>query len=401
MAKSTIQIPFRGIIEIVADHDVGKTIAALQAVYPYSKTIFVDDDVKGDGTVRQMSSIDQTFEKYINIGDMRASLGEAPSPRDLLRKIVYPTIEEISSTKHDVIIWDTWRIVYQSARLYVEQNQAEFKNVVTWRGTSTMIQGLISKVARMIEQNQLNKLRNACDLLIITHHMKDNYQQNVIVGRIPESSATFSEVSNMRIWLRRNTRSKVPTMLFLKRPNIPAIAKGKMVFMNVVPMKIVPTPKDQSIWDAIQRYVENPIESREASAEETPTAEELAMITGTLSPEQKSFMLEMLRYSKQEEELVMEAASVADDVKTVAPASQEQPGSTPAKQATNDAPITAIQLLGRAKAEYGYEMPQVLEILGKSFGEVNSNYDVKYWDMIKAAASKKEASNDKKRSNKK
>ena len=358
----TILVPYRGVVELVADHDVGKTIAALQTVYPYKKTIFVDDDVKGDGTVRQMASSDVQFEKYINIGDMRTKLGETPSPTKLLKEIVYPTINEIAKSKHDVIIWDTWRIVYQSARSHVERNQKDYADVVKWQGNSTMIQGLISKVARMIEQAQLNKLRNACELLIITHHMKDNYQNNVVVGRIPESSATFSEVSNMRIWLRRNTQSKVPIMLFLKRPNQPKVVKGQMRFVNIVPMKIIPTAKDNSIWDAIARYEVDPIESREPREDERPNAEEMALISGTLSDEQKSYMLEMLKYQKEEAEIISSAISET--------------------QSTDNYPVNGIGMLGMANKEFGYDFPKIKDILSNPDYKL-SDYKNSDWDTLK------------------
>ena len=357
----TILVPYRGVVELVADHDVGKTIAALQTAYPYKKTIFVDDDVKGDGTVRQMSQSEITFEKYINVGDMRTKLGEVASPTKLLKDIVYPVIDEISKGKHEVIIWDTWRIVYQSARNHVERNQKDYADVVKWQGNSTMIQGLISKVARMIEQAQLNKLRNSCELLIITHHMKDNYQNNVVVGRIPESSATFSEVSNMRIWLRRNTQSKVPVMLFLKRPNQPKVVKGQMRFVNIVPMKIIPTAKDNSIWDAMARYEADPIESREPREDERPNAEEMALISGTLSDEQKSYMMEMLKYQKEEAEIISSVIS-------------EQ-------QENNNYPDTGIKMLAMAKSQFGYDFPKIKDILSSDY-KLN-DYKNEDWDKLK------------------
>lgn len=386
----SILVPYRGIVEIVADHDVGKTIAALQTVYPYKKTIFVDDDVKGDGTVKQMKEGGVEFEKYIPLGDMRAKLGEAPSPKQLLRDIVYPTVNEISSSKHEVIIWDTWRIVYQAARLYVEKNQNEFKDVVTWRGTSTIIMGLVSRVARMIEQNQLNKLRNSCDLLLVTHHLKDNYQQNVVVGRIPESSATFSEVSNMRLWLRRNTQSKVPIIIFMKRPNLPVVKKGRPIFVNIVPEKITPTAKDESIWDAIHRYEENPIESRPPREDEMLTPEERAMVTGTLSPEQKLYMLEMLKYQKQEEEIVAQLSGTQDQT-------------TEKKEEVKEGyPANAVQLLGKAWSELKFDLKKVEATLKIPFAEIKETFTPNYWDQLVAAQNgeNNEQSTDKKKSKK-
>jgi hypothetical protein len=354
----TLTVLYRGIVEIVGGHDVGKTIAALQAGYPYDKTVFVDDDVKGDGTVRQMRDNGVTFGQYINLGEKRVALGDTPTADALLNKIVLPTVQDICRTHHELIIWDTWRICYQSARQYVEKNQSLFNNVVKFQGSSIIIQGLISRVARMIEQRQINLLRTHCDLLIITHHLKDKYEANVRIGETPESSTTFSEVCNMRMWLRRNPQSKVPIVLFLKRPNLPKVVDGFMQFVNLVPMKITPTANEQSVWEALHRYELEPLESRQPREDETPTAEELAMISNTLTLEQKQYVLEMAKYAKSEEEMV----------KDLIPAQPE-----PVKYMAKDLdaiPTNGITLITSCMKEFGMNGETLAEVTSKSLPEI-------------------------------
>lgn len=380
-----IQVPYRGIVEIVGDHDVGKTIAALQTVNNMKKVVFVDDDVKGDGTVRQMKDAGMDFEMYIDLAKRRAELGQAPSPDELLTQAVMPTVEEVTSRHHDVIIWDTWRTVYQSCRGHVEHNQPRYSKVVTFRGSSPIIQGLISKVARIIEQNILNKLKEACDLLIITHHIKDNYVQNVVVGKIPESSQTFSEVCNMRLWLRRNPQSKVPIILFLKRPNVPKLSKGKLVFTNVVPLKITPTNEHESIWDAIKEYEDKPIQSRKPRPDETPTAEELAAISGTLTEEQKQYVKSMIEYQK----MIGDELSEAMEEKSTETAQSKDK----APETAQDEPSNGLQLLSLAKVKFGYDLKTIEQIVGLSFKEINEDFKPEHWQKIikhNASASSKD-----------
>jgi hypothetical protein len=235
-----------------------------------------------------------------------------------------------------------------------------------------MIQGLISKVARMIEVKILNELKASCDLLIITHHIKDKYVENMIAGKVPESSATFSEVCNMRMWLRRNQISKVPVILFLKRPNLPKLVSGQLRFVNIVPLKITPTDKHQSIWDAIAEYEANPIESRQPTEAETPNPEELAAINNTLSPEQQSYVKAMIEYqkamAKELEEIDLEASG----------ASQEQPGRIENKQ-DDTFPVNGIQLISRAKSELGFALEDVQRVLQKNFAQINESYKSDYW----------------------
>lgn len=362
----TIQIPYRGIIEIVGDHDVGKTIAALQTTNNMKDVVFVDDDVKGEGTVRQMQEAGMTFDEYIDLAPLRLKLGNTPTADELLQYVVMPTIEKIISKKRKVIIWDTWRIVYQSARSHVERNQHKYNNVVTFRGNSPIIQGLISKVARMIEHTQMNKLKDVCDLLIITHHVKDNYQRGVVIGKIPESSATFSEVCNMRIWLRRNRNSKVPIMLFLKRPNTPIMKGGKLIFTNIVPLKVTPTDKHESIWDAIAEYEKNPIQSRKPREDETPTEDELAAISGTITPEQRIFIQKMIEYNTQLEEDLsdIQNEAIAEPVKI-----------------TEQVPKNNIQLLSMAKSKFDFDMEDIEEIIG-DFAKVKPENLQSAWEKI-------------------
>ncbi len=382
----TIQIPYRGVIEIVGDHDVGKTIAALQASNNMKDVVFVDDDVKGEGTVKQMKEAGIEFDLYINLAEERLKLSAAPTPDELWQYVVLPTIEKITEKKRKVIIWDTWRIVYQSARGHVEKNQQKYKDVVNFsRGTSIMIQGLMSKVARMLERKQMNELKAVSDLLIITHHVKDNYVNNVIVGKIPESSATFDEVCNMRLWLRRNQQSKVPVMLFLKRPNLPIVDKGKLKFVNIVPLKITPTDKHESIWDAIEDYQKNPIQSRVPRQDETPTPEEFAAISGTLTDEQRAYIKVQLEFQLKMEKELGEAIENTPQSVT----ERHRNASSERKEAeASNIPSDGIKLLGRAMAEFKLTGDKVAEILGKKdVSALIEEYTPEDWETLKEKVS--------------
>jgi len=369
----TIKVPYRGIIEIVGDHDTGKTIAALQTTNSTKDVVFVDDDVKGEGTVRQMKETGMEFDLYIDLSKERAKLGETPTASQLLENVVLPTVRKIIEKRRKIIVWDTWRIVYQSARGHVERNQNQYSHVVNFRGNSQIIQGLISKVARMIELKILNELKDHCDLLIITHHIKDNYVGGIAVGKIPESSNTFSEVCNMRMWLRRNSRSKVPLILFLKRPSLPKASTAGIRFVNIVPLKITPTEKHQSIWDAIAEYEARPIESRMPTEEETPTAEELAAISGTLTAEQKSYVQSMIEFNKQMEKDLLEADEnippMAEVMKAAAP---------------KDVPANILQLISMSREKLGLDMAQVQDILELSYPELLKRQDElpEFWKAL-------------------
>lgn len=387
--QSTILYPWlRGVVEITGEHDTGKTLAMLQTVKNFSSTLFVDDDIKGDGTVRQMADRGEfPEENYIDLSKERAKLRGVPTADEILNEIVFPLMERLTERRHDVIIFDTWRIVYQSARGHVERNQPKYANVVQWRGSSQIIQGLISKVARMIERDFIGRLKESCDLLILSHHLKANYVGGIDVGDIPESSTTFHEVCNMRIWLRKNTQSKVPVMLFLKRPNVPKLVQGKgLRASNIVPLKVTPTEKHESIWEVIQEYHEKPIESRQPRADETPTAAELAVISGTLTDEQRAYIKSMMDYNRELEKEFAALAPAQDTSPRSSPSSQDSVGRTESGT-PDDTPSNAVQLLSRALA-LGYTKESMEQELGLSFAQINSNFDTKYWYALQKAKEK-------------
>lgn len=387
MAKqSTIIQPWlRGVIEITGDHDTGKTLAMLQTVKNFSSTVFVDDDIKGEGTVRQLYDQGVEFADYIDLSKERKKLRGTPTADELLQQVVFPLMERITEKHHDVIIFDTWRIVYQAARGHVERNQSKYSNVVTWRGTNQIIQGLISKVARMIERDFINKLKESCDLLILSHHLKDNYVQSVNIGLIPESSATFDEICNMRIWLRRNPKSKVPVMLFLKRPNVPRLVQGKgLRASNMVPLKITPTDKHESIWDAIQEYHDKPIESRAPRPDETPTPQELEVISGTLTAETKAYIQQSMIFNAQMEKELSGVSSSESVPLIVSPPPQDGTG-TAQTSIPDGYPVNGVMMLSRAIAELGYTRETIEKALGMSFNEINQSYKAEYWDTLQKA----------------
>lgn len=400
--SSTILYPWlRGVIEITGEHDTGKTLAMLQTVKDFSSTLFVDDDIKGDGTVKQMADRGEfPEENYIDLSKERAKLRNVPTSDEILKEIVFPLMERITEKHHDVIVFDTWRIVYQAARGHVERNQSKYSNVVTWRGNNPIIQGLISKVARMIERDFINKLKESCDLLLLSHHVKDHYVENVAVGVRPESSATFDEICNMRIWLRRNPQSKVPVMLFLKRPNVPRLVPGKgLRASNIVPEKVTPTAKMESIWEAIEEYHKNPIESRQPRPDETPTKQELAVISNTLTEEMRDYVKQVQAYNAQLEKELASGFDAPETSPSVSQSSQDVTGRTPAG-ADDESPVNGVQLLGRALA-MGFTKESMEKALGKTFAEINANYKPEYWTLLQKGKADDTAKQTNKKSTKK
>jgi len=127
---------------------------------------------------------------------------------------------------------------------------------------------------------------------------------------------------------------------------MPSIAKtGAPRFVNIVPLKITPTEKDESIWGAISRYEQKPIENRQPTADETPTKEEFAAISGTMTEEQKQYAKEMLR---------LQAETTEDFLGDL---------SKGMKQTEVDHPANGTQLLTMSANRYSLDSDEVLTLL--------------------------------------
>jgi hypothetical protein len=145
-------------------------------------------------------------------------------------------------------------------------------------------------------------------------------------------------------------------------------------------LKITPTDKHESIWDAIAEYENHPFESRSPRIDETPTSEELAAISGTLTKEQQAYAQSMIEYQKTMAEELAEA-----NQDTVRP-SQDLPGRTVAAETSIDTsyPVNAIQMLARAASELNMSKDDIELALDMSFSDINKTYQQDYWNKLKS-----------------
>jgi hypothetical protein len=274
--------PVRGVVSIFGGHDSGKTSAALGANGNPETTHFIDSDLKGGATAQQLREAGVQFGGYYDMTPHFSGMKPTENYAVKFRETIFGLPEHT-----DLIVVDNWQPVYESLRMHVDNNRPSFKDIIKWSPNSTINNGLVSKVARRLEEALLQELSRRSKLVIVTHHLKDRYVQNVVVGKVPEASKLFDRVCVMRIWLRHNPASPVPIILFPKRPNKPMLVDGQLRFENYLPRRAVPLQTERSIWDTIERYHADPIGNRLPSPNETPNEYELAMMAGVLSADAK------------------------------------------------------------------------------------------------------------------
>lgn len=283
-----------GIIELTGEHGTGKTTAALECGATPEKIRLYDDDIKGRSTVRQLKEMAHLEINYIDAMEMRTS---CKRPYEYYEKIK-AHLSTIKPCEFDVVIFDTWSEIQKACRSYADKYPEKFADPLPRRdgkvsyfsGDSTMVNGQISKIGRTLEAELINGLEQKVKAIYLINHLKDYYVNNVKVEgkQIPDDGRLLETVAAMRVWYRSNPKSAVPISLFLKRPSIKGwdAELGRISTINPFPLKIVPAQSDTSVWDAYFRYIQNPIGNRQPTTDETPTAYELSIIQGTLTPDQ-------------------------------------------------------------------------------------------------------------------
>lgn len=280
----------RGIIQVTGEIDTGKTTFALECGAEAERICFLDSDTKGRATIDQLLADGITFGAYHDL----TALAEGKRELEFLAACL-AIVDSIEVGQFDAIIWDTWERFGKCFHPYVVAHPAEFKQ--KWSPSGKIKGAEQWQEAQQYESRVLNRLGKLAPVVIVVSHLKDDYFNNVKTGKQkPASSRTLNRVPRFRIWLRHNPESPVPIGLVLKRVDKKMAVEGKgLRTVSVLPRRIAPRPDDESLWDTIGWYFENPVGLRQPTPNETPDEFELSILDGTLTHEQKHTLNLMLR----------------------------------------------------------------------------------------------------------
>lgn len=282
-----------GIIQITGEPGVGKTSFALQCGAIPERVLFVDDDVKGRSTVDDLKLMGAEFGDYWDLTE----LGQGKTEYDLFH-LVMGKIEEIKKGKFDVLVWDTWTNFASSIASEVEIHPAKYRKVYSDHGKFAAMQRK-GGVTRGLETKILGHLAKLIpQIFLISHLRPSRIGDTVIPGQFePASGPVLLTVPKTRFWLRRNPNgSPVPIALVLKGISKVEVKKGKGIRnINVLPLKLTPQNDERSLWDTIERYWNDPIDQRQPEPHEMPTADELAIINGMMTDDQKTIFHDLVK----------------------------------------------------------------------------------------------------------
>lgn len=308
----------QGIVLITGEHDTGKTTLALEAARDPSRICFFDDDVKGRATIEEIINSGIKFGRYVDLTNLNVGKNEIQ-----FHDACMELINDIKPDEFDVLIWDTWTCFQKTFHPIVEANPAMFR--IKWSPMGTIKGAQMWQEAEKLEAAILNELQIKVPLIILIVHLKDSYIGGQKTGKkIPAHGKALDRICKLKIWTRHNYVSPIPIALILKRYDRKIQVEGKgLRTISILPRKVTPRPwpttsyldsqevHDESIWDTIRWYINNPYGNRNPFPEETPNAFELSILDDTLTDDQRLVLKASIYQEKIEEKVSEELQSLA------------------------------------------------------------------------------------------
>lgn len=282
--ENQMKNPVKGIVAVISDYGVGKTSFALENGYLPDDMIFINDNIKAIPYIMQ-------FKNYIDLVGMTRGLKILEFHERCLELIE-------NSKKAKVIIWDTWTRFASTFGPYVIANQSQFRNENQYSSNGKIKMGEIYKDAYAYEGQILNDLKHKCDLLIVTFHLKDQYESNIkiIDRKIPGNDRAITEYTDLRLWLMNNPNRAIPTGIVLKNIN-----RSEITSAGIKPIQVLPKRLEIANWPTIFQYWKKPIGNREPTEEEKPSDLEMSLIEGILTIEEKRLYEASIRFTEQQQ----------------------------------------------------------------------------------------------------
>lgn len=262
--------PVKGMVAVISNYGAGKTTFALECRYHPKDITFINDDVKDTG-------FDAEFKEYIDLVSV--------SKKKKMLEFHNHCLDLVSNLPQSkVIIWDTWTGFQNTFFQYVKANENEFRNPKEWAGKPSIKAGEWYNEAWRYEGAVLSTLKEKCDLLILTFHLKQFYRDNnPVPGKFkPGHDKAIEKYADLRIWLTPNPDNQIPIGLVLKN-----IARRRIIDHGIQTSQVLPLRLPYADWQHIIDYWNDPIGDRETLDYERPNQFELSLIEGTLTPEDK------------------------------------------------------------------------------------------------------------------
>lgn len=268
-----------GIVHVYGPPDSGKTLFCLQSGATPEETVFFDSDVKGKRMLKWYIDRGMVYHDLTKLMEGKTEL----TAFDAILRL----IDGIDFKKAKVVIFDPFTEFERLFKTFISKNRQKFR--IDWSPMGTIAGAQEWQVAQNYAMQVLNNhmLDRGAQLVFLTSHMKDDRLEtaggkSVRTGTVlPESQKSVVRIANLRLWLHRPPMDRIPYALVTKNMQVPFETENGVRNYSMLPPKLACVEGEQSLWDAIRRYHDNPVGFRPLLPHEIPTADEIREVTGS------------------------------------------------------------------------------------------------------------------------
>lgn len=331
--------PITGMINVVGETDSGKTWFSMGSGAAPERTVFLDDDVKGNSIVREVLAAGRSFGIYRNL------MLETKGMREIeFHNHVMKILQDIEPGQFDAIIFDTWTRFENTFHPVVAKDPMKYRQFYSSMG---QIKGAEQWQASFdLESATIAALQETFPLVFLVSHLKKDANKK----EIAESKKPLIQKARMRVWLRHSSNTPKPTAIMLKRlSKVRFTSNGGLLPINVTQQKVL-----EFDWAKLLYYWENPVDETPPTPEEQLTEFEMSILTSVLTQDQKDALrLAVLEAEKERDEQIR-----ADREMRRVMGKKERVEKTP------EIPEDPFQLIAKAMEIYKLELDDIAVILG-------------------------------------
>jgi len=283
-----------GFIHVTGPRGIGKTTFAIDVGVNPNRICVLDGEASA-----------KDYDRQLHFGEYHDLIEETAATYGLectdLQYYLYcrDILDNIPEGKFDVLVFDNILRFENGLVVYANEHHENFGiSKGQMKGMPALIWGAVKSLYQALIVAWSAKVR----MFIVTTptgekwvHSKPSGQQK------PKGKDVLEWLTSLRIWLRFKENSKVPAGLVLKdRVTKMEFHEGK----GIEKISVLPRRLDPCTWEQIRYYMANPANHSKPLPSEIPTADDWAVLKGTLTDE-KRLQLKVL-------ELQLEAVARAE-----------------------------------------------------------------------------------------
>lgn len=288
-----------GFIHVTGPRGIGKTTFAIDTGADPKRMCVLDGEASAKDYDKQLhfgayhDLIEETAEAFgLECTDLQYYL----HCRDIL--------DNIPNDKFDVLVFDNILRFENGLVTYVNEHHEDFDiSRGQMKGMPALIWGAVKSLYSSLIVAWLAKVK----MFIVTTPTGEKWVHSKPSGmQKPKGKDVLEWLTSLRVWLRFKENSKIPAGLVLKdRVTKMEYIEGE----GIKKVSVLPRRIDPCTWEQIRYYMANPANHAKPLPSEVPTADDWAVLKGTLT-EEKRLQLKVVELQLQAEARAEKVAKV-------------------------------------------------------------------------------------------